>query len=40
MALKYYRRLYKEYALADLSRYTEGKVGLRWRTESEVIAGK
>jgi protein FRA10AC1 len=32
--------LFKEYVLADMSRYEEGKVGLRWRTEKEVIEGK
>ena len=32
--------MFKEYALADLSRHREGKVGLRWRTESEVVSGK
>ncbi|CAM9270296.1 unnamed protein product [Choristocarpus tenellus] len=40
MASKYYKLLFKEYALADLSRYREGKVGLRWRTEDEVVSGK
>lgn len=40
MAIKYYNKLYKEYALADMSRAREGKVGLRWRTEREVITGK
>jgi hypothetical protein len=40
LAKKYYARLFKEYALADLSRYKESKVGLRWRTEREVLAGK
>lgn len=40
MSIKYYDRLYKEYALADLTRYKEGKIGLRWRTESEVTSGK
>uniref|UniRef100_K3WIS9 Uncharacterized protein n=1 Tax=Globisporangium ultimum (strain ATCC 200006 / CBS 805.95 / DAOM BR144) TaxID=431595 RepID=K3WIS9_GLOUD len=40
MSVRYYRKLYREYALADLSRFEEGKIGLRWRTESEVIAGK
>ena len=37
MALKYYQRLCKEYAICDLSRYREGAVGLRWRTEREVL---
>lgn len=36
----YYDRLFKEYALADLSRYRESKVGFRWRTEREVVAGR
>ena len=40
MAHKYYKRLFKEYALADLSRYRERKIGLRWRTEREVVSGK
>lgn len=40
MSARYYRKLFREYALADLSRYQEGKIGLRWRTESEVVAGK
>ncbi|KAF0687365.1 Aste57867_20888 [Aphanomyces stellatus] len=40
MAVRYYQKLFKEYALADFSRYTEGKVGLRWRTEREVVDGK
>ncbi|CAM9755503.1 unnamed protein product, partial [Chrysoparadoxa australica] len=40
MAIKYFNRLHKEYALADLSHYREGRVGLRWRTEPEVLAGK
>ena len=33
-------QLHKEYALADLSRWRERKVGLRWRTEAEVLSGK
>ena len=33
LAVKYYRRLFREYAIADLSRFKEGKIGLRWRTE-------
>ncbi|GMF16963.1 unnamed protein product [Phytophthora lilii] len=40
MSVRYYRQLFREYALADLSRYKEGKIGLRWRTEMEVVAGK
>lgn len=40
MAKAYYDALHKEYALGDLSRYKTGEVGLRWRTEAEVLAGK
>ncbi|EEY70405.1 uncharacterized protein PITG_05816 [Phytophthora infestans T30-4] len=40
MSVRYYRQLFREYALADLSRYKEGRIGLRWRTEMEVVAGK
>lgn len=40
MARKYYNRLFKEYAVGDFSRYKEGKIGLRWRVEREVISGK
>jgi len=37
---KYDEHLYKEYCIADLSKYREGKCGLRWRTEEEVKSGK
>nr|KAG5690850.1 hypothetical protein BaRGS_031202 [Batillaria attramentaria] len=40
LAKKYYDKLFKEYCLADLSRYKENKVGMRWRTEKEVVEGK
>lgn len=40
MARRYYNKLYKEYAIIDLTRYKEGKFGLRWRTEAEVVAKK
>lgn len=40
LARKYYDKLLKEYALADFSRYRAGKIGLRWRTEREVVDGK
>lgn len=39
-AKKYYDRLFKEYVLADMSRYKENKFGFRWRTEKEVFDGK
>ena len=32
-------KLFKEYAIADLSRHKEGRVGLRWRTQ-EVVSGR
>ena len=40
MAKSYYDKLFKEYALGDLTRYKTGEVGLRWRTEAEVLSGK
>jgi len=40
MSKKYYDKLFKEYCLADLSRYKHGQIGLRWRTEKEVFTGK
>ena len=39
MARKYYDKLYKEYAIIDLSRYKEGAIGMRFRTETELIDG-
>jgi hypothetical protein len=39
LAEAYHARLYKEFAIADLSRAEEGALGLRWRTEQEVIVG-
>jgi protein FRA10AC1 len=40
LARRYHEKLFKEYALADMSRHREGQVGLRWRTEAEVFDGK
>ena len=40
VAKKYYDKLFKEYAVADLTRYREHRVGLRWRTEREVLHAK
>ncbi|XP_077311315.1 protein FRA10AC1 homolog isoform X1 [Lithobates pipiens] len=40
LARKYYDKLFKEYCIADLSRYKENKFGFRWRVEKEVISGK
>ena len=33
MAVKYYNKLFKEYCIADMSRYKTGQIGLRWRTQ-------
>ncbi len=30
----------QEYCIADLSRYREQRVGMRWRTQPEVVSGK
>jgi protein FRA10AC1 len=38
MAQRYHSGLYKEFALADLSR--PGQLGLRWRTKQEVVDGR
>ncbi|EDQ93138.1 uncharacterized protein MONBRDRAFT_13819 [Monosiga brevicollis MX1] len=40
LAKRYHDKLFKEYCLADMSRYREGLLGLRWRVESEVFEGK
>lgn len=40
IAKKYYDKLYKEYCLANLKFYKEGKIALRWRIEDELISGK
>ncbi|KAJ3675273.1 hypothetical protein LUZ60_004315 [Juncus effusus] len=37
---RYHDKLYKEYCIADMSGYKTGKIGLRWRTEKEVVSGK
>jgi hypothetical protein len=40
LAAKYYSKLFKEYAIADLRHYKEQRIGLRWRTAEEVVAGR
>ncbi|RHZ90297.1 hypothetical protein Glove_1g28 [Diversispora epigaea] len=40
VAKKYYDKLFKEYCIAELKYYKEGKIALRWRIEKEVISGK
>ncbi|GAB2300168.1 hypothetical protein Dimus_034207, partial [Dionaea muscipula] len=37
---RYYDKLFKEYCIADMSKYKSGKIGLRWRSEKEVVSGK
>ncbi|CAI2327269.1 unnamed protein product [Caenorhabditis sp. 36 PRJEB53466] len=37
---KYYEKLFKEYCIVDLSMYKTSKIGMRWRTETEVKDGK
>ncbi|KAJ3327942.1 hypothetical protein HDU76_010862 [Blyttiomyces sp. JEL0837] len=39
VAKRYYDKLYKEYCLANLERFKEGKIALRWRTQKEVVEG-
>lgn len=39
MARRYYDKLYKEYVVADMRLYRLGKLGLRWRTKKDVLAG-
>uniref|UniRef100_A0A1A9WFZ0 Protein FRA10AC1 n=1 Tax=Glossina brevipalpis TaxID=37001 RepID=A0A1A9WFZ0_9MUSC len=39
LARRYYDKLFKEYCIAELSRYKENKIALRWRTEAEVVEG-
>lgn len=40
VAARYYAKLFREYAVADLSCAAQRRVGLRWRTKAEVLAGK
>lgn len=40
IAKKYYDKLFKEYCLAELKLYKEGKIALRFRTQEEVFNGK
>ncbi|XP_062858696.1 protein FRA10AC1 [Trichomycterus rosablanca] len=40
LAKTYYDKLFKEYCIADLSKYKENKFGFRWRIENEVVSGK
>ncbi|KAG2434917.1 hypothetical protein HYH02_012115 [Chlamydomonas schloesseri] len=40
LAKRYYDRLFKEYAIVDLTFYKESRLGMRWRTQKEVVSGK
>nr|CCA21226.1 conserved hypothetical protein [Albugo laibachii Nc14] len=40
MSIAYYQRLFREYAIVDLRFYKENRIGMRWRTEMEVLQGK
>ncbi|XP_039250346.2 protein FRA10AC1-like [Styela clava] len=40
LAKKYWDKLFKEYAIADLTYFKENKIALRWRIEKEVVVGK
>jgi len=40
LAQEYERKLFRDYAVADLSKSKEGKLGLRWRNEKEVLLHK
>lgn len=40
LAKRYYDKLFKEYCIADLTHFERNKVGMRWRTEHEVMKGK
>uniref|UniRef100_A0A914E6I7 Protein FRA10AC1 n=1 Tax=Acrobeloides nanus TaxID=290746 RepID=A0A914E6I7_9BILA len=40
LAKRYYDKLFKEYCIADLSKYQENRFAMRWRVEEEVKNGK
>jgi protein FRA10AC1 len=37
IALSWYSKLFREYALCDLTQYKTGGIAMRWRTEEEVL---
>ena len=39
LSAAYYAKLHREYGLIDLAENTEGEIGVRWRTASEVRQG-
>lgn len=40
IAKKYWDKLFKEYAICDLTFYKKNRIAFRWRIEKEVISGK
>ncbi|GAB0097201.1 protein FRA10AC1 [Sergentomyia squamirostris] len=40
LAKSYYSKLFREYCICDLSQYKKNQVGLRWRTENEIVLGQ
>jgi len=40
IAKKYWEKLFKEYAITDLTQYKKNRIAFRWRTEKEVVDGK
>ncbi len=40
LAKRYYDQLFREFALADLTKFRKSMIGLRWRTQAEVFSGK
>lgn len=39
VARRYYKHLFKEYAIADMKHYKSGNLALRWRSEDDVVDG-
>lgn len=40
IAKKYWDKLFKEYAITDLTQFKKNRIAFRWRTEKEVVEGK
>ncbi|RKO91850.1 folate-sensitive fragile site protein Fra10Ac1, partial [Blyttiomyces helicus] len=40
VAKKYYDKLFREYTLAEMSRFKEGRIAMRWRSQRELVDGK
>ncbi|KAI3384543.1 hypothetical protein SNEBB_003610 [Seison nebaliae] len=40
LAKRYWNKLFKEYCICDLTQYKTNRIGMRWRTEKEVVNGK